>query len=505
MRKNLLNYVKAGYSALYVVTHEEVRAQAEFRAVAKEADYRLFAWSVTSGLTDTDSTQALDCNDPVSLFAAVMDDAQVPQRSIVLLRDFHMFLDTQPEQLSLLVRLIKDAVAHARDNMKRIVIIACRKVLPPELEKEFVLLDFSLPGKDELEHVLDDLCKANEVTKPKGKALVALLDAASGMTTAESENAFSLSLVKEKKFDPELVGKEKSHAVAKSGLLEIIEDTRTVDDIGGLDDLKGWVTKRANAFTDEARKYGLPMPKGALIVGIPGTGKSLTAKATSSILKRPILKLDAGKLFGSLVGESEGNVRAAIQTAEAVAPCVLWIDEIEKGFSGSKSSGTTDGGTSSRVFGTFISWMQDKTAPVFVVATANDISQLPPEMLRKGRFDEMFFVDLPNDGERCEIWRIQLQRYKRTPDKFDIGKLVNRSQSMTGSEIEQAVVEAMFNAYDEGREVETADIMSAMDRTVPLSITMSEQLNALRKWAENRCRNASAKAKQSKGRKVDIR
>src|ERR1019366_8105511 len=215
-----------------------------------------------------------------------------------------------------------------------------------------------------------------------------------------AENASALSVVQSKAITPEIVAREKAQAVKKNGLLELIEAKESLDSIGGLDVLKEWLLKRRNAFSQRAIEYGLPTPKGLLIIGIPGTGKSLTAKATAKVFGVQLLKLDAGRIFAGLVGQSESNLRSVIQTAEAIAPCCLWIDEVEKGFSGTKSSNSTDGGTSARVFGTFLSWMQEKTAPVFVVATANDVTQLPPEMLRKGRWDELFFVDLPNQAER---------------------------------------------------------------------------------------------------------
>ena len=292
----------------------------------------------------------------------------------------------------------------------------------------------------------------------------------------------------------------------KAGILEIIEPKETAADIGGLSYLKTWLAKRKRAFTPEAVAYGLPAPKGVLIIGIPGTGKSLTAKAAASILERPILKLDAGRLFAGIVGESEANLRRAIQTAEAIAPCILWIDEIEKGMSGSRGSGATDGGTSARVFGSFISWLQDKTSPVFVVATANDISQLPPELLRKGRFDELFFVDLPEASEREAIWRIHLAARGRDPEAFDIDGFVKASDGFTGSEIEQAVIDALFDSFDAGAELSGGALDLAVRRAVPLSSTMAEDVRALRKWATGRarCAGGDAQASATGGRRVSV-
>ena len=292
-------------------------------------------------------------NDPLDAIEAVNG---LPDDAMVILTDYHLFLqDGNP----VLIRAIKDTLVAGKTNGKVIIMVGCRQVLPPELERGFVLLDFSLPGKDHLGVVLDGICQSAKIKKITGDDRDQVLDAATGMTCQEAENAYALAVVESKRVDPAVVSREKAATVKKNGLLEVVQVRETLDDIGGLDVLKDWLLKRRDAFSQRAREYGLPSPKGLLIVGIPGTGKSLTAKATASVFGRPLLKLDAGKLYGSLVGQSESNLRSVIQTCEAVAPCVLWLDEVEKGLAGSKSSGSTDGGTSSRVFGSFISWMQE--------------------------------------------------------------------------------------------------------------------------------------------------
>jgi len=290
--------------------------------------------------------------------------------------------------------------------------------------------------------------------------------------------------------------------VKKNGLLELIESKESLADIGGLDQLKSWLLKRREAFSPRAKEYGLPVPKGLLILGIPGTGKSLTAKATAAVFGLPLLKLDAGRIFAGLVGQSESNLRSVIQTAEAIAPCVLWIDEVEKGFAGSRSSGATDGGTSSRVFGSFISWMQEKTAPVFVVATANDVSQLPPEMLRKGRWDELWFVDLPNREEREAIWSIQIAKYGRDPRDFDIPQFAKSTEGLTGSEIEQVFIEALYQGFDQGSEPGDLTIGEVLVDFVPLSKLMAEQISGLREWAKGRARPATTPAPEPRTRRI---
>ena len=278
----------------------------------------------------------------------------------------------------------------------------------------------------------------------------------------------------------------------KGGLLEFVQTQDSLDSVGGLDCLKEWLLKRKNAFTRQAHEYGLPTPKGLLICGIAGTGKSLTAKATARVFDLPLLRLDAGKIFAGLVGQSEANIRSVIQTAEAVAPCCLWLDELEKAFAGSKSSGSTDGGTSARVFGSFISWMQEKTSPVFLVATANDISQLPPEFLRKGRWDELFFVDLPNEEERRAIWTIQISKHGRKPKEYDLQQLARMSDGFTGSEIEAAFVESLFIGFEKDREPTELDIANVLTGFVPLSKLMAEQVQSLRSWANGRCKLATS-------------
>ena len=255
--------------------------------------------------------------------------------------------------------------------------------------------------------------------------------------------------------------------------------------------LKEWLQKRALAFTDEARAFGLPAPKGVLMLGVQGCGKSLCAKAVSSLWQLPLLRFDMGRMFGSLVGSSEENVRRAIAVAESVAPAILWVDEIDKAFAGSQGSGATDGGTTARVFGTFLTWLSEKIAPVFVVATANDISQLPPELLRKGRLDEIFFVDLPTDEERQEIFRIHLARRGRDPQLFDVVSLAACSENFSGAEVEQAVISALYDAFYAKVELSSEHVLEALRQTVPLAKTMDEQINRLRNWAEGRARNAS--------------
>lgn len=505
MKQQLTNYIRAGYSGLYIVSFEEARVEAEIRAVATDRDFRFLIWSVSGGTIDaTDANNPEKVNptppfedgcDPMAMLATF---AVLPEKSILVLRDFHMFLaDPNP----VLFRKLKDALAIGKASNRVLVIVGCQLKLPPELEKEITVIDFKLPDRDQLRTVLQAIAKSaglelNGNTDP-------ILDAASGLTTIEAENAFSLAVVEARDITPEIVAREKAATVRKNGLLEIFQSTVSLADIGGLETLKDWVSKRRLAFSRKAQDYGLPSPKGVLVVGIPGTGKSLSAKAAANILGVPLLKLDCGRIFGSLVGESERNVRAVIQTAEAIAPCVLWTDEIEKGLGGSKSSGVSDGGTSGRVFGTFLQWLQDKTAPVFVFATANDISQLPPEFLRKGRFDELWFVDLPNEAERTDIWKIHILKKGRKLKTFDVPALARASEGFTGAEIEAIVNEALFAAFDDDKPLNDDYLLAAIKTTVPLSRTMANEIDALRTWAQSRARLASpVKIQTVSGRKL---
>ncbi|MBA4150537.1 MAG: AAA family ATPase [Verrucomicrobia bacterium] len=482
MRQKITNYIRAGYSGLYLVSAEEQRVEAELKAIADQLEFNLYVWSTTSGLIGVSKPSSRECNDPLE---ALITFNELPEKTICVLRDFHLFLaDPNP----ILIRQLKDVLQDAKTKNKTIIVLGCRLCLPPELEREFTVLEFALPNKEQLSRVIDGIIESAELKPLEDDVRDSVLDAASGLTTMEAENAFALSVVEKRHLSPALIAKEKAQAVKKNGLLEIVEAKESLESIGGLDLLKDWLVQRKGAFSKKAAEYGLPTPKGVLILGIPGTGKSLTAKAVASVFDVPLLKLDAGRIFAGLVGQSEANLRSVIQTAEAIAPAVLWIDELEKGFAGSKSSGATDGGTSARVFGSFISWMQEKKSPVFVVATANDVSQLPPEMLRKGRFDEMFFVDLPSQSEREAIWGIQIAKYRRDPKEFDCVQLARATDGFTGSEIESAFIDSLYLAF--GNEKEPTDLVIArvLNDYVPLSKLKAEQIGSLRNWSQGRAR-----------------
>jgi SpoVK/Ycf46/Vps4 family AAA+-type ATPase len=369
------------------------------------------------------------------------------------------------------------------------------------LEKEITVLTFPLPSREDLGALLDGIIAEIQpqvaIDMDQG-GRQRLLQAALGLTLGEAENVFAKIIVKNQKLtgdDVNDVFAEKQQIIRKNGLLEYCTTAETFSNIGGLAVLKDWLDKRAAAFTDEARAFGLPAPKGILLLGVQGCGKSLCAKAVSTQWRLPLLRFDMGRMFGSLIGSSEENVRRAIGVAESVAPAILWVDEIDKAFAGAQGSAMSDGGTTARVFGTFLTWLSEKAAPVFVVATGNDISQLPPELLRKGRLDEIFFVDLPGEEERQEIFRIHLAKRGRDPLAFDLAACAVASRECSGAEIEEAVISALYDAFYAREQLNSRHILATLAQTVPLARTMDEQIDRLRRWAEGRARNASAPRK----------
>jgi len=500
--RKIIHYIQAGYPGLYLVSPEEQRVEAEIKLAVDQLNrtqkeqFQLSYWSVVTGLVNTSNHQVRDAFEPLEVLQII---GEQEERSITLLKDFHLFLgDPNP----ILVAKFKDVLHQAKTSNKTLLVLGCRLILPPELERELTVLDLPLPNKNALAIVLDGIVESANLPAIQNESRQHVLDSASGLTTIEAENAFALSVVECKAIDPTVVAREKANAVKRSGILEIIETSESLETIGGIDLLKDWLLNRKNAFSQRAIEYGLPLPKGLMIIGIAGTGKSLTAKATAAVFNIPLLKLDAGKIFAGLVGQSESNLRSVIQTAEAIAPCVLWIDELEKGFAGSKSSGSTDGGTSARVFGSFLSWMQEKKSPVFVVATANDVSQLPPELLRKGRWDELFFVDLPNQSERESIWKIQIQKHRRDPKDFDLVQLGKMTEGFTGAEIENVFVDAMYLAFEREQEPSDLTIAEVLNDSVPLSKLMTESIQGLRNWAKGRARMATTQPNEKKLRKL---
>jgi ATP-dependent 26S proteasome regulatory subunit len=493
--------IRARYPLIYIISWEEERVAVMLNTLATMANKELLIWSTTEGFFDYSGkkidTQAVDP------FAALTFIIEYQKPAIILLKDFHPFMKDP-----VIIRKLRDLKVHLNRLRKTCFIVSPVLEVPIELEKLMNVVDFDFPTMNLLSSILDGIIEPLK-ENPKVDVLLSeeerenVLKSALGLTLDESELVFAKSLVETQRFDPAVIIKEKEQIIRKSGILEYYHSSDQIEDIGGLEYLKEWLSKRRSGFTEKAQNYGLPFPKGLLLIGIPGTGKSLTAKAVASLWNLPLLRLDVGKVFGGIVGESEQNMRNAIKMAESVSPSILWIDEIEKGFSGVHSSSQTDGGTTSRVFGTFITWLQEKEKPVFVIATANVVSLLPPEILRRGRFDEIFFLDLPSKIEREEIFSIHLKKRNRDDSNFDLKTLISLSEGYSGAEIEQTIISAMFEAFSEDREVKTTDIMNSIEDIVPLSKLMKENITELRTWSQSRARLAS-KLEERKKHKIDI-
>lgn len=485
--------IRAKYPILTIVSWEERRVEEAVAGVCKELGRTLHTWSLTQGykppVTRTSgATKPTTLSPELEALALAHESADF---SVFLLKDFHPYMK-DPR----VIRLMRDLAVRLRARSQTLILMGPVMSLPVELEKDVTVIDFGLPGRDEIEAVLDKCVAAvkdnpNVKSKLKPVDRELLVKSAQGLTLDEVESVFARSLVEKKKFDVDVILEEKKQIVRKSGLLEYYPAENQLADVGGMELLKEWLEKRNQSFTDKARKFGLPVPKGILLLGVQGCGKSLLAKAVAAHWSLPMLKMDVGRIFGSLVGQSEENIRRAIKVAESVAPCVLWADELEKGFAGIGGSGVSDSGTTARVFATFLTWMQEKTKPVFLIATANDVSALPPEMLRKGRFDEIFFVDLPDSKEREQIFSIHLKKRGRDPWDFDLPKMAQVTKGFSGAEIEQVVVGGLFLAFDADREVLTDDLIAEADAVVPLSVMMAEDIGELRSWAEMRTRPAS--------------
>jgi SpoVK/Ycf46/Vps4 family AAA+-type ATPase len=494
MREDLSVLIQAQYPLVYLVTFEEERAEQTIAAVAQrlKPHRRVYTWTMTHGVVEYGQPRNVtQHNSTVSPEAAIEWVMRQREPGIFVFKDLHPFKDSPA-----VTRCLRDAITSFKGTQKTVILMSPVQEVPIELEKEVIVLDFDLPNMSELNQVLTDELEqarnANISTEVREK----LLKAALGLTRDEAEKVYRKARVMTGRLtedEVDIVLSEKKQLIRRNGILEYIDVDETIDSVGGLEELKHWLHQRSNAFTERAREYGLPQPKGMLILGVPGCGKSLIAKTTARLWGLPLLRLDLGRVYdGSMVGRSEANLRNALRTAESISPAILFIDEIDKAFAGTTGSSDSDGGTSSRIFGTFLTWMQEKTSPVFVMATANRVERLPSEFLRKGRFDEIFFVDLPNAEERQEIFQIHLRKRRRDIARFDLDQLTKVCEGFSGAEIEQGLISAMYEAFAQGREFTQLDIIAAIRATLPLSKTMNEQVTALRDWARQRARPAAA-------------
>ena len=483
--------IRARTPILWIRSPEEERSTALLQAAAQRLGHRSLArWDFISGLSGWPGRDGEAARNPLAALGS-LTSLNPEQPAMLVLHDFHRYADDGG-----ICRKLRNLATSLRQSPHTLVITAAEWQLPRELEECITLLDLPLPDQAEIAGLLRNIAQAcGQTLEPA--LLEQLSQCCSGLSEQRVRQLAARALASRGQLSPadlDEVLEEKRQAVARSELLEFCPSEASPADIGGLEALKRWLEQRHLAFSEEARRYGLPLPRGVLLVGPQGTGKSLTAKAIAHSWSMPLLRLDVGRLFAGLVGASEARTREMIQRAEAMAPCVLWIDEIDKGF-GSGNGGRSDGGTSQRVLASLLTWMAEKRSAVFVVATANGVESLPPELLRKGRFDEIFLLDLPDAAERRAILDLQLRR-RRPAHQLPLEVVVDRTAGFSGAELEQVVIEAMHQAFGEGREFSEADLIGAAAQLVPLSRTAREQLESLQRWASSgRARPASAAAR----------
>ncbi|NLN91944.1 MAG: protein kinase [Candidatus Hydrogenedens sp.] len=486
--------IRASFPIVCVLSFEEDRVMASVRDIARRLSEdrgrprRLYLWSASRGLRDEEDklVRPDSMEDPTRALVHVIEN---PEDAI------YLFLDLHHHFTPVTTRLVRDAARAVRMTRKSVLFLSPFYKVPEELEKQVALAVFQLPDRQHLdpliERLAEECAQAGLSVDKNEETRTALLRATAGMTLNEAERAIRAAVLRHGGLGIEavrMVVEEKTQVIRKSGILEYYHTSESFKDVGGLTRLLEWFRGRMPVFAGVARYAGLPQPRGVLLVGVPGCGKSLTARALAGAWSVPLLRLDVGRIFGPIVGASEANLRRAIQTAEAVSPCILWIDEVEKGFAGVRGQG--GGGVAARVFGHFLTWLQDKRSPVFVVATANDLSAIPPEFLRQGRFDDIFFVGLPTKPEREAILRIHLAKRGRDPENFDLQALVEASEGYSGAEIEQAVISGLFRAFEADRELETTDMLIALKEAPPLSRSRQAEIRALTDWAQRHARHA---------------
>ncbi|MBE9139870.1 AAA family ATPase [Nodosilinea sp. LEGE 07088] len=487
--------IRARYPIVYIATAEEERAEADIAVCATAQGHRaLYTWDFVDGYQGNLNDAGFGKRNPLQALELV-EKLPATAPAVFVLRDFHRFLDDIAVS-----RKLRNLARRLKNQPKTLIILSAQLTIPDELSEIVTVLEFTLPDASAIRQEVKQLLAATNTDLP-GRMVEELVRTCQGLSLERIRRVLARAIADHGAFIPadlDLILEEKRQSIRQTQILDYYPATEQISDIGGLDNLKDWLLKRGAAFSEKARQYGLPHPRGLLLIGIQGTGKSLTAKAIAHHWHLPLLRLDVGRLFGGLVGESEARTRQMIQLAEALAPCVLWIDEIDKAFGGMDGRG--DAGTASRVFGTFITWMAEKTSPVFVVATANNIQTLPPEMLRRGRFDEIFFVGLPSQGDRQAIFEVHLSRLRpHTLKSFDTARLAYETPDFSGAEIEQAIVEAMHLGFSQNRDFTTDDILTAASEMVPLARTAQEQIEALQAWA------AAGKARMASRSSLDPR
>ena len=482
--------LKSRYPIILINTREEERLE----YIIKNKVYcfdtqKLYCWDFVDGYTSNPNDNSYAKRNPL-LALEFIETVDIQYSSLFILKDFDSFLNE-----IVIIRKLRNLAKIIKTQSKQIIIVSCKVKIPFALSDVITRIDLPLPDLLEIKKEITRLSNFLNISLDI-ELIDSIAQSCQGLSIDRIRKVITKIIAQYGQLDSRslpIIIEEKRQIINQTQLLKFYPYKEVNRDIGGLDSLKAWLKKRSRSFSKQSLNYGIPSPKGLLLVGIQGTGKSLTAKAIASDWTLPLLRLDIGKLFGGLVGESESKMREMINIAEGLSPCVLWIDEIDKAFSSLYSQG--DSGTSARVFGTFITWLSEKTAPVFVVATANAIHNLPSEMLRKGRFDEIFFLDLPNNQEREVIFQIHLSKVRpKSWQTYNIKKLSLLCNKFSGAEIEQAIIESMHTAFSEEREFNTEDIKIALEQFVPLAYTNQEQVESLQAWASNgRARNASFK------------
>ena len=509
-RKEMSGLIRSRSPLIYLVSTEEKRVLEYFRHYAKIGGFRTFVWDCYNGVLNIVNMQPAalvsgEQSDPVPILDWIVKEAteeaeasledsddessrKQSRGNIYIMLDFHRFLRPCTPEVERRLRTLT-----RMDSNTVVVLVGPTYETTPALDKDVRVIDFPYPNKGEIKVALYSAVqgvygKGSPTEKDTQTREREIINAVTGLSYGEVCASFAKSIVMHKGLDVPTLLKEKQEVIRKTGVLEFFDPKVGLDDIGGLSNMTDWLKERECLFHEDAKAYGLSQPKGLLMLGVPGSGKSMAAKATASAWKIPLLRLDFGALFGSLVGESERQARQAISIAERISPCILWADEIDKGLSGHQSSGRSDSGVTSRVISTFLTWMQEKTAPVFFMCTANNHENIPTEFMRAGRFDEVFFVDLPSKAERADITRKLIRRKGRDPKDFDAKEIAARSEGYTGAELEKAIEVALLRGFREGaRPITTDDITHAITTFQPLSKTRPEVIEAMRIWAKSRC------------------
>ncbi len=484
--------IAARYSIVYIQTFEDSRCEQVLRELAKttfQSPLKFFSWSITQGLinkTGNAPEKTPGSEDPIKALDVVIS---TKEPSLFVFKDLNQDFANNHR----LIRKLRDTFQAIKGNYKTVFILAPTIAIPDEISKEISVLEFGLPDTAELEKLFDGTVKTFKNLKVELTAddREDFIKSALGLTWDEAHHAYVRSCTGRTTLTHEALGdvlEEKCKVVRKDGILDFVPVDFSMDEIGGLHNLKEWLTARARFFSKEARDFGLSPPKGVLLTGVSGCGKSCCVKAISQYWRLPLMRLDMTKVYGGTVGNPEETMRRALRTVEAVAPVILWIEEIEKGVAGLAQG---DGGITARIFSSFLTWMQEKTALVFIAATANEIDRLPPELLRKGRFDEIFFADLPSEDERVEIFKVHIVKRRHQPEKFSLVDLAKATVGFNGAEIEQIVASGMYEAFNEKRQFNNQDLYRMISNTVPLSTTMAEQIKSIKRWADTRAVRAS--------------